>query len=348
MKRHIKLSEGKLHRLVQSLGFLLEGGVPLEEALYVLGETEKSSRMSRLYRHWALKVNQGDSFYQLMDQAFYPMNREYLGLIRCGGAAGGIVTALKELEKYLDRRMKNKENLHHALVYPVFLMVLMMAGALLFSLVVLPRALVFFESLPGTDSSSADLLKQRMLGAKNALELFLRLFPLPVLLFLLWTKRPGDRTGRLDRFIDRLTPGIFRDRELYLYITTLSLLLHRGVPLSEALEKAGESLSGALNRWKQRRIMDLLSAGEPAGLVLLNEKLFPEPYNRWFSFSEMTGELNRGVELLQREYEHRLMRQGRRLSSWAEPVMICLAGGLLLLFASGLVLPLFEMMGTLL
>ena len=348
MRPFIRISEGRLRLFVQSLGFLLGGGVPLEEALYLLGETEKSGRMSRLYREMGQKVTQGVSFYQALDQIFFPMKREYRNLIQSGGSAGGIIPALRELDNYLDRKTKNRAVLAHALAYPLLLIIVMTVGVFLFTNTVLPRSLELFESLPGDDSQAAGMLGSRILAIKRWMDRGLTALSLFLVLLFLWKIRPGERTGIIDRFMDGLTPGIFKDRELFLYLTTLSLLLDQGVPLSGALEKAGEGLTGPLNRWKHHRILELIASGEPAGLVLLKENFFPAPFSRWFTFSEMTGELKRGVDLMRREYEQRLFRRGQRISSLAEPVLICLAGGFLLLLSVGLILPLFEVMGGLL
>jgi type II secretory pathway component PulF len=348
VKPIIPISDGKLRFFAQSLGFLLEGGVPLEEALFLLGETEKTSRMSRLYREMGRKIMQGVTFYQALDQVFYPIKKEYRCLIQSGGVSGGIIPALRELDTYLERKTKNRETLGHALAYPLLLVMMMVAGAMVFTHTVLPRSLELFESLPGNGSLTANLLEERIESVKGWMDMVLTVLPLSALLVFLWNKRPGERTGKIDRFLGGLTPGIFKDRELFLYLTTLSLLLNQGVPLSEALDKAGEGLSGALNCWKHRRILDLIASGEPAGLVLLNEKFFPDPYSRWFAFSEMTGELKQGVELMRREFEQRLIRRSRRITSLAEPVLICLAGGFLLILSVVLILPFFEMMGGML
>jgi general secretion pathway protein F len=341
----MRVSETKLRMVIQSLGFLLEGGVPLEEALFIMGETERNNRLSNFYRDMARKVIQGISFDQVLDQLFFSMKKEYRGLIQSGSTNGGIISALREIEIYLEHRIKNRETLIHALAYPVMLIILMTAGVYIFTHTVLPRALEFFESIPGNNSFLVDQLRERILWTKTWVESFLVILPSTGLIIFLWKKRPGERMGKIDLFLDRLTPGYFRDRELFFYLTSLTLLLDRGGPLIMALEKAGEGLSGALNRFKHRRIMNLIRTGEPAGLVLLNENFFPAPFSRWFAFSEMTGELNHGLALMRREFERRMIRRDRLIISLAEPVLICLSGGFLLFLATGFVLPLFEMMG---
>ena len=330
-KHKIKLMPLDAHILFcRSLASYLKSGLPLADALKILGKQSRDKRITAAFSAVLAAVEGGKKFHAALAEsgAF----RETLWrVVESGEQSGSLVAVLEQtadqfrLEETLRRKIKG------AMTYPI-VMVVVGVGVVSFLLsYVVPKIAVLFQDM----GQALPLPTQILLS----LAAFVNTFGLPVLIALLifWLllKRSGKKISLpfMRGLRERLT--------ISLVTTHLATLLRSGIPLVQALRMAS-SMDANPKRWLD--IADLVKAGHRFDKAL--EKTgFPEEVVYVIRVGEMGGDLVEALTNVGANNWEIAQSQMERLATLIEPAMVLTLGLSVGFIVLAILMPIFDLSG---
>ena len=232
----------------QQLATLVEGGLPLERALVVLGDVAASRRLRQIVQDVTQSVRSGSTLADaLARHQPRPFSRLYVNTVRAGERGGVLEIALRRLAEHLEGSRELREAIVSALIYPALLMIVG-TGAVIFLLTfVLPRFALILADLGQT----LPLPTRIVLGVSDLFVTYWWALVAAVLVVAVaWQALARSEAGRLQ--LDSSLLGVplvgqvLRKIEVARAIRTLGTLLSSGVPLLGALMGAAVgALSGS-------------------------------------------------------------------------------------------------------
>jgi len=159
-----------------------------------------------------------------------------------------------------------------------------------------------------------------------------------------WWKRPGQRT-RIDRMLLEVpwAGATMRKFSTAQLARTLGTLLGGGIPLVNALEIAGRSMS---NRYLASELVDVtrrVREGEGFAAGLRERGLFGDVAVKMVEVGESTGALQEMLNSLAEFYDEEIETEVQRFITLIEPVILVVMGAVIALVVLALYMPLFEL-----
>ncbi|MFO0448840.1 MAG: type II secretion system F family protein, partial [Pseudomonadota bacterium] len=142
------LDEAAVLQFTQQLATLLGAGPALDRALGTLLDLPDNPQSRRVIERIRDAVRGGLPLSAALEQQHGLFSRLYVNLVRAGEAGGGLQVALLRLGEYLERAAALKAQVISALIYPILLLVMVLAVCALLLGVVVPQ---FNDLLASTD-----------------------------------------------------------------------------------------------------------------------------------------------------------------------------------------------------
>lgn len=238
-KQKSALAPERLSLFCCQLSLLLEAGVGSEEAVSLLAEDAPDAQGRALLAGLQARLEEGRPLSQALEEAgAFP---DYLvRMVEIGQAAGRLDQVFSALAAYYDREAALRDSLRRAVAYPAAMAVLV---AVIF-LALVSRVLPVFEQAfaqlgVGLSPLAQGLLRFGTAGRYAAGVLVLVLAAAGVTLLL----RAQGRGSAFGVLFAKSAPARAVDRSRF--ASVMALMLSSGIGLDEAMERAGQLLSGS-------------------------------------------------------------------------------------------------------
>ena len=134
-----KVPRTDLMHLSRQLAAFLRAGIPILEALELLGEESANVRLRQVLGDVASSIRGGDTFAEAMDahEDVFPVS--YRTMLRAAELTGELDLVLEQLSEYLERDVAARAKIKAALAYPAIIAVLSVVTVLIITIFVLPR-----------------------------------------------------------------------------------------------------------------------------------------------------------------------------------------------------------------
>jgi len=351
--RTVKRTDGKVDRkeLLAFMEFLagsFTAGLPL---LTILDDVPRRLRSAKLkaivaeVRH-AVAV-EGKSLSEAMSRHPKAFPALFVSTIQAGEASGQLAFSLQQLVDYLDWQESISSSVRQATMYPIVVLgavSLLVAGLVGF---------VFPRILPILRVRKVELpLPTRIIMATS--EFLNHNVVLLVILAILAAMgvamlRRNER-GRLwiDAAILRI-PGVgplLLEVNMARVVTYLGLFYRTGVDLMQSLllveKMAGNKVVANVVREARQRI----EGGETIATAFGRSPLVPIVVMRSLALGESTGRLDESLERAKLYYGREIPAAVRRMITVLQPLLIVVLGGLVLLVALAIMLPILNIYNT--
>jgi type II secretory pathway component PulF len=330
-RQRVKLMPLDSHILFcRSLASYLRSGLPLADALKILGKQSRDKRVNAAFGAVLAAVEGGKKFHAALSEsgAF----RETLWrVVESGEQSGTLIAVLEQAADQFRMEDTLRRKIRSAMTYPI-VMVVVGVGVVGFLLsYVVPKIAVLF-----TDMGRVLPLPTRVLISMAD---FINTFALPAAagLLVLWlVMRYRGRKIHLP-----FMRGLRERLTVSLVMTHLATLLKSGIPLVQALRMAS-SMDTNPNRWLE--IADLVKAGHRFDKAL--EKTgFSEEVVYVIRVGEMGGDLIDALSNVGRNNWEIAQSQMERIATLIEPAMVLTLGLSVGFIVLAILLPIFDLSG---
>jgi len=332
----------------ENLSTMLKAGVNLNAALDVISADVKNSRFKTLLGDLKFAIQNGKPLSEAL--ANYPndFDQVFINMIKAGEASGKLEEALSRLNVQLKKDYSLTCKVKSALIYPAVLISGVLGVLVLIITFVIPRLVTIFSG-----SSLKIPLSTRMLFAlakvasyKPALTIGVLIGLVILAVILLRTKAVKTLLNRI-LFRLPISNTLLKQIELTRFARTAGGLLGSGVPIGEALDITASGMSLPI----YKKI--ILDAKEKIlkGVSLTNafkgaEKYFPSLLTSVINVGEKTAELDRLLMNLADFYEEQADNTLKTMTNLIEPVLLVIVGLLIGGMAISIVVPIYQLIGT--
>jgi type IV pilus assembly protein PilC len=331
----------------QELLALLKAGLPILQVWDLLIERAERDVFRQTLRLVREDIRSGSAASEAMSRHPHIFSDLYVATIRAGEQAGNLPTVLHRYVMYLKLMISLKQKVGKAFAYPAFLIVVGVAVIGFLLMYVMPTFIaVYGESareLPAATQTLLDLitiLQTRLIAVAIVLLMF-------VIGFRSYRATPH---GRLitDRILLTI-PGIgsiLSNHYTVQLVQTLATVLAGGIPLVEALHVASGAVSNQYIAQGLARSTDQIRQGVPLASAVAAQGIVPKLATAMIGVGEETGSLETMLRDIGEFYEGNLDLKLTQMTTWIEPVLLLVMGGIVGSIVVIMYLPVFQMAGT--
>jgi len=330
----------------RQLAVLLEAGVPLLSALESLSLQTSNRSLRRSLAGVIGQLERGTSFAEsLRSSGLFP--EIAVTMVEVGELGGVLETVLGHLAAYFEREYTTREKLRSALTYPAVVVLIALVTFTILISFVLPSLTSVIQELGGTvPPLTAWALKSGYFIQAHWVVLALSF--LFMVLVLARLANTGKARELLDPLLIRLPVlgGIIQQAAVGRFCRTLSTLVTTGVPILAGLEVAGRCSGNSVIRSAVNKAVFRVRDGESLAVVLTDSAVFPRVVVQMVSVGERSGALAYCLGKAADLYEYDTQCTVERMVTLLEPVMIVGLGGLIGLIIMSVLMPMFEVLGS--
>jgi type IV pilus assembly protein PilC len=328
----------------QELATLLKAGMPLVQSLDILRERVQNPTFKAVLDGIHEKVKAGaalsDSFAEHPD-LFPPV---YSASLMAGERSGNLDAVIRRFVAYQKIITAVKRKTISALIYPAILVTMMVVLVGIIVLKVVPAFGDFYETFDAQLPLSTRVIMAVSNFAVANIWFILAAIVGGAVLLVGWTRRPGQRE-RFDAVLLRVpwigpTARKFATSQV---ARTLATLLGGGIPLVNALEIAGRSMT---NRFMARELEEAgrrVREGQSFGTALRARGVFPDVAIKMIDVGESTGALEEMLNSLADFYDEEIETEVGRFITLIEPAILVVMGIVIAVVVLALYMPLFEL-----
>lgn len=332
----------------KQLALLLECGVAMTTALRLLQDNVANRRLRKVIADINTELRSGSSLSKALTRHPKVFGELYVRIVTLGEKTGGLETSLREIVAYMDKQQASRKKVTKALTYPAIVLVMAVAVAALMTMVVLPQMTLMFTSL----KVELPLPTRMLLGltafvTAHRTELIVS-FALLVLVFAGLMVRPAGRALIQRALLAAPMFGrVVQMTELGRFSRTISMLLHAGVSMTDAMEMAAKSTGNIVVKTAVRRVGDELMRGRTLAGAMATQSIFTPALVQMVAIGEETGRLENTLSTIAQAYETEADERTSALISLIEPVMTLIIAVIVGFIALSVVMPMYSVMGSL-
>ena len=337
-------SEQEFLAFNQELATLLKAGMPLVQSLEILRQRVANSTFKDVLDDVHERVKAGTALSEAFGEHGDLFPAVYPASLMAGERSGDLDGVIRRYVTYAKVLSAVRRKTISALIYPAILVALML---LLLGIIVL-RVVPAFSDFYATFDEELPISTQIIVAVSNVLVsnfwLLVAVVALATAGALAWFRRPGRR-AQLDRVLLSLpwVGPIARKFATAQVARTLATLLGGGIPLVQALDIAGRSMT---NRYLARELQSVgqhVREGQSFADALLARGMFPDVATKMVEVGESTGALREMLGSLADFYDEEIETEVGRFITVIEPLLLVIMGVVVAIIVLALYMPLFEL-----
>lgn len=339
-----RIKRAHITRAARQLAILISAATPVEEALRITALQFERSRLRGVLLDARGQVMEGARLSEALSRHPNVFDPLFTAMVAAGETAGQLGPVLERRADDMEAADAIRRKILGATIYPLLLMAVALIVTIILLTLVVPKVaeqfVVLGETLPpltrGTIAAS-DFLKANwwalLIGIGGA-----------YLLFSLWKRRPsGRKVWDASKLRLPVIGRIIRNLEAARFSRTIAGLISAGTPALAAMETARHTLR---NRVMFEAVGDAVlrvREGTAVSAALKQTQVFPPLVVQMVLGGEASGKTGqmfaKSADYLEGEFE----AATQIFLALLEPLIIILLGGIVLLIAAAIFLPILQL-----
>lgn len=326
---------------------LTRSGVPLVRALRGLAESSRNPVMVRVLEDIVESLGAGRDLASGLarhPKVFSPL---FVNVIRVGENSGKLEDAFLRMYNYLAFDASTRAKVASALRYPMIVIVAVGLAIGVIMTMVVPQFAKAFKSfgaeLPGPTKA--------IIAVSNFTVNYWWLL-IAVIVAIVFGLRTLLATPAGQLFADRLKlrlpvlGSIVLRATLARFARSFAVIVRAGVPLMEGLVLVGRAVQNEVIADKVRILREAVERGESLSRAAAASGMFTPLVLQMLSVGEETGRVDEMMEEVADFYDREVAADVDNLAALLEPLLIIVVGGVVLLLALGVFLPMWDLAGA--
>jgi type IV pilus assembly protein PilC len=327
----------------RQLATLINAGLPLVQSLRSVAEQMTNKPFKVVINEVINDVEAGTAFSTALEKHPRVFSRVYVSLVAASETSG---TLDKGLERLADQQEKDADivsKVRGAMIYPLIVLLVMMAVVLFMIVKVLPQVQSIYAGLPGV---SLPLVTRVLLFISHFVTHFwwIVLIALGLLGFFgtRWARTLGGRSV-VDAFKMRGWPigKLYMKMYMARFARTGTTLVASGVPIIQMLEITGEAVDNVHITAALHRAIDKVKGGKALSEAIGNDPNFLILVPNMLRIGEQSGAMETMLAKVADYYEKEVDNEIKTISTIIEPVMMVVMGVVALTIVAAILLPIY-------
>ena len=323
---------------------LLKAGVPIMGALKGLEESTDSPRFSQVMRDLRESLDTGRELSASLARHPEVFDPFYVAMVSVGEQTGRLEEVFLRLFNHLEFEKFMRDQVKAATRYPSFVVAAMAIAIVIINIFVIPA----FAKVYAGFKADLPMMTKVLIAFSNFMVAYWPVMLIALIAavfgFRAWSNTPDGRM-KWDRWKLRIPIAgpIVQKATLARFSRSFSLAFRSGVPVTTSLSMVARTVD---NDFIAARIESMRTGVERGESVLRTARetgVFTPVVLQMIAVGEESGALDdltgEIADLYQREVEYDL----KNLSAQIEPILIVLLGGMVLVLALGVFLPIWDL-----
>lgn len=343
-----KTSKKDLAIFSRQMAVMLQSRVPVIQSL-----TSLAAQISKAtFREKILKIAQMVEEGNPLSEAFsaYPETFSifYVNLIKSGEASGKISETLYYLSDHLERESDIESQLRSAMVYPIFVLSVLLVVLLIVMIGVMPKLIDLLKETTSKPPPST-LLMIGFYGFLKSYGWILLIAFFSLIGFLIYYFRTKEGKKKFDEIYLKIPfwGSVMQKIFLIRFSENTSTLVSAGLSINKALQITRDIVTNHVYKEIISKVEKDVSEGERISSVLIK---YPEHVPvfvvQMIKVGEETGKLDKTLMEIVNFYQKEVKRAVDTFTSLLEPVLIVFLGIVVALLAVSVLSPLYGTLGT--
>ena len=323
---------------------LMRAGIPIMRALSGLEQSAGTPAEAKLMRELSASLDAGLDLSASMARRPDVFDNFYVAMVKVGETTGRLEEIFMSLFKHLEFQKFMREQVRSALRYPSFVVAAMVVAICVINLVVIPAFAKVFENL----HAELPLMTRILLGSSHfMLDWWWALLGVALGATLAARSFINTTAGRLawDKFKLHLPIAgtLVRKGVLSQAARSLALVFKSGVPIVNGLTLSAQVVENAYIAKALNGMRTGVEHGETLLSASTRAHIFTPVVLQMVMVGEESGTLGEMLEEIGQMYQQEVEYELKTLSSKIEPLLIVMLGGMVLVLALGVFMPMWEL-----
>ena len=327
---------------------MIDSGLPLVQCLDIQATNAENPTFKKQLTDIKETVEGGATFADALRKYPKTFDNLYTNLVAAGEVGGILDTILNRLASYIEKNSKLKKKVKGAMVYPIIIIIVMIALVVIMLYKVVP----VFEKMFAEVGAELPVPTQILVNASRFFQNYLIHSAIgAVVLGVLFVQFRRTEFGQ--KFFDKtllkapLFGSLIRKVAVARFTRTLGTMISSGVPILDALEICSKSAGNYVVEKAILKTRDSISEGRTIAEPLAESGVFPPMVCQMINVGEATGALDTMLTKIADFYDDEVEVAVDAITSAIEPIIIIMlgiGGGFVVI---ALYLPIFTMSATL-
>ena len=343
-----KVSKKDLAIFSRQLAVMLQSRVPVIQALNGLSAQIKNPGFKEKILKISQLVREGNSLSESFSAFPEVFNVFYVSLIKTGEASGKISDSLYYLSDHLEREHDIKSQITGAMVYPAFVIAVLLIVVPLVVIFLMPRLIDLLKET----TVKPPVFTQMMISFYGFLAnygwVLLVGFVISIISIVYYFTTPEGKK-KFDVLVLKmpLIGGFFKKTFLIRFAENISTLIGAGLSINSALKITKDTVGNHVYRNILSETEEGVSQGEKISAVLIKYSEFVPPFVvQMIQVGEETGTLDKNLMEIVNFYNKEVKRAVEAFTALLEPILIIILGAGVALLAVSVIEPLYGALGT--
>ena len=340
-----KISSSKLSLITRQLSTLINGGIPVDQALDSVAKQIDSPLIKGKLSNISNKVKAGFKLSESLEDHPESFDRLYCSLVRAGETSGDLGMVLEKTSDFLERKSKISQDIIGALVYPFILFSIAIVVIVLLLSFVVPEVVSQFSSL----NRDLPFITKSLLFLSSVFTsyLFYASIFITGLIGFITIRSIGYELFRskLDKFF--LSVPVLKnsliDSDLSRFTNSLSILRSSNISIINALEISADTISNSYLRQQVKSTANKVAEGESLASSLEKIQVIPPLVTQMIENGERSGRLEEMLEKVSVYLEDKFQSSTKITMNLLEPLIVVFLGMFVALIVLAILLPLIQL-----
>ncbi|ELM6622308.1 type II secretion system F family protein [Vibrio fluvialis] len=335
--------------LTRQLATMLTTGVPIVQALKLVGDNHRKAEMKSILAQITKGVEAGTPISKAMRTASTHFDALYVDLIQTGEQSGNLAEVFERLATYREKSEQLRAKVIKALIYPSMVILVALGVSYLMLTMVIPE----FESMFKGFGAELPWFTQQILKLSHGVQAYSAGAFIASLSLVF-----GIKAARKKSFVLRLKTsqlslrfpiigGVLAKAAIAKFSRTLATSFSAGIPILASLKTTAKTAGNVHFETAIQDVHRHTAAGMPMYIAMRNTQAFPEMVLQMVMIGEESGKLDDMLNKVATIYEFEVDNTVDNLGKILEPLIIVFLGIVVGGLVVAMYLPIFNLMSVL-
>ncbi|MDP3882559.1 MAG: type II secretion system F family protein [Candidatus Staskawiczbacteria bacterium] len=343
-----RVSKKDLAIFSRQLALMMQSRVPVVQSLKGLAAQTKNPVFKQKIMKISQLVEEGTSLSESFGNYPETFSVFYISMVKTGEATGKISEALFYLSEHLEREYDISSQIRGAMIYPAFVIWVLLAVILIVMFFVMPRLVDLLEQTTKKPPFFTRLMISfyGFLSHHGWIIIIGLIFLILFIIYYFTTKEGRKNYDKLSLKIP-FVGSFFKKIFLIKFAENISTLIGAGLSINNALKITKDTVENFVYKQMLTETEEKVSEGEKISFVFVKyPELVPPFVVQMVQVGEETGKLENNLMEIVNFYQKEVNRSVATFTALLEPVLIIFLGLIVAMLAISILEPLYGALGT--
>ncbi|EOW9217250.1 TPA: type II secretion system F family protein [Vibrio cholerae] len=335
--------------LTRQLATMLTTGVPIVQALKLVGDNHRKAEMKSILAQITKSVEAGTPLSKAIRTASAHFDTLYVDLVETGEMSGNLPEVFERLATYREKSEQLRAKVIKALIYPSMVVLVALGVSYLMLTMVIPE----FESMFKGFGAELPWFTQQVLKLSHWVQAYSlwAFIAIAAAIFGLKALRKNSfqirlKTSRLGLKFP-IVGNVLAKASIAKFSRTLATSFAAGIPILASLKTTAKTSGNVHFETAINEVYRDTAAGMPMYIAMRNTDAFPEIVLQMVMIGEESGQLDDMLNKVATIYEFEVDNTVDNLGKILEPLIIVFLGTVVGGLVVAMYLPIFNLMSVL-